>query len=134
MPSEPPPKPDTIPGSPGVPAEGQDERREFRRAVLDKQVLIDDDRVPQPLRARNVSGGGIAVDASVVLEVGSVVEVYFELPIGVAIEARAEVVRVDGGTMALRFLELAHDQEVALRSYCRLSGLHRLEVPIRHEE
>jgi len=117
-----------------VSAEGQDERREFRRAVLDKQVLIDHDRVPQPLRARNVSGGGIAVDASVVLEVGSVVEVYFELPIGVAIEARAEVVRVDGGTMALRFLELAHDQEVALRSYCRLSGLHRLEVPIRREE
>ncbi len=111
-----------------------DDRRAFRRAPLDKQVLIDDDRVSQPLRARNVSGGGIAVDASAVLELGSVVSLYFELPIGVAIETRAEVVRVDDGTMAFRFLELDHEQEVALRSFCKISGLHRIELPIRREE
>jgi hypothetical protein len=122
------------PGSPGVPPEGHDERRAFRRAALDKQVLIDDDRVSQPLRARNVSGGGIAVDAGVTLEIGSVVDVYFELPIGVAIEAKAEVVRVEDGTMAFRFVDLDHDQVVALRSFCRLSGLHRLELPIKQEK
>lgn len=122
------------PGSPGVPPDGQDERRAFRRAPLDKQVLIDDDRVSQPLRARNVSGGGIAVDAGVTLEVGSVVEVYFELPIGVAIEAKAEVIRVEDGTMAFRFVDLDHEKVVALRSFCRLSGLHRLELPIKQEK
>lgn len=109
------------------------ERRAFRRAPLDRPVLIDDDRVSQPIRAKNVSGGGIAIDAAVPLEIGAVVDVYFELPIGVAIESKAEVVRVDDGTIAFRFVDLDHEKVVALRSYCRLSGLHRIDVPVRRE-
>lgn len=118
---------------PMLPPPSEPERRQFRRAPLDKQVLVDDDRVPTPLHAKNVSGGGIAVEASVELEIGAVVEVYFELPIGVAVEARAEVVRVDDGTMAFRFVDLDPEKVLALRSFCRLSGLHRLDVPIRRE-
>jgi hypothetical protein len=131
-------EPPSSPGGSGPPTGGSltldSERRAYRRAPLDRQVLIDDDRVSQPVRARNVSGGGFAIDANVPLAIGSVVDVYFELPIGVAIEARAEVVRVEDGTMAFRFVELDHDKVVALRSFCRLSGLHRLEIPFQREE
>jgi hypothetical protein len=136
MPGDPPSSPG---GSSGPPTVGPfpsaaDDRRAFRRAPLDRQVLIDDDRVSQPVRAKNVSGGGIAIDGNVPLEIGSIVDLYFELPIGVAIEARAEVVRVEDGSMAFRFIELDRDKIVALRSFCRLSGLHRLEFPIQREE
>ena len=38
------------------------------------------------------------------------------------------------GTMAFRFIDLEHDKEVALRSFCRLSGLHKPELPITRED
>ena len=121
------------PKPPEAPADAREERRAFKRAPLDRPVLIDDDRVSQPIRAKNVSGGGIAIDAALELEIGSTVDVYFELPIGVAIEAKAEVVRIQEGTIAFRFVDLDHEKVVALRSFCKLSGLHRLDLPIRRE-
>lgn len=57
------------------------------------------------------------------LEVGTSVELYFELPGGIAVETNAEVVRCEGERLALRFVELEHDLVVALRAYCRRSGM-----------
>ncbi len=79
------------------------------------------------VRCRNVSLGGMAVDAPCDLPVGTPVEVYFELPTGVAVEARAEVVRQDGPVIALRFLDLTREEQLALRAHSRISGLHRLD-------
>ena len=103
------------------------ERRAYRRAPLDRPVLIDAASASQPARARDVSGGGISVSSGLSLTIGNIVEVYFELPIGFAVEARAEVIRTEDGTTARRFLDLDKEAVVALRSYCRISGLHRLE-------
>jgi hypothetical protein len=69
------------------------------------------------------------VQAELPLSVGAIVDVYFELPVGYAVETRAEVVRVDAQTLAFRFLELQREALVALRSFCRISGLHRLSIP-----
>lgn len=102
------------------------DRRAHRRAPLPAPVMIDTAAESRPFPARNVSGSGLAVAADMVLELGRIVDVYFELPIGVAIEAKAEVVRAADGVLGLRFLDLEHDEEVALRSYCRISGLHRV--------
>lgn len=104
------------------------ERRSHRRAALNRPVLLDAPAVPQPVAAVDVSGSGLSIAVDVPLEVGAIVEVYFELPIGYAVEARAEVVRQANGLTALRFIELGRESQLALRSFCRISGLHALEL------
>ena len=75
-------------------------------------------------RCENVSAGGVVLLTDAVLEVGTKVELYFELPSGIAIEANAEVVRRDGNRLAFKFIELDHELVVALRAFCRRSGMH----------
>ena len=82
------------------------DRRADRRAKLDRPVMIETEAASRP---------------------GETVEVYFELPIGYAIEAQAVVTRCEKNRVALRFLALSHEAEVALRSFCRISGLHRFD-------
>ncbi len=109
------------------------DRRSHRRAPLDRPVLVDVPSSSRPVRALDVSGSGLSLvtgDEDLDFELGSIVEVYFELPIGYAVEARAQVVRRDSGVTALRFLDLDREAEVALRSYCRISGLHQLELQV----
>lgn len=53
------------------------------------------------------------------MKVGETVEIYFELPSGVAIETRARVVRHEATHIALEFLELAPDARLALKAHCR---------------
>lgn len=77
----------------------------------------------------NLSAGGVALEADVPLEAQQTVSVYFELPsIGFAVDARAVVIRRDGRLVALCFVDLERETALALRSFCRLSGLHRLNV------
>ena len=61
---------------------------------------------------------GLGVELSTPLPIGMNVDVYFELPTGVAVEARAEVARWDGKTAGIHFCELSKDGSVALRAYC----------------
>lgn len=63
------------------------------------------------------------------LDVGTKVELYFELPSGVAVEANAELVRRDGNRLAFKFVELEHELVVALRAFCRRSGVHAAVRP-----
>ncbi|MBI3201104.1 MAG: PilZ domain-containing protein [Myxococcales bacterium] len=102
------------------------DRRADRRAKLDRPVLIDTEATSRPGRALDVSRGGLSIESELELAAGEVVQVYFELPIGVAVEARAVVTRCEKNHIALRFVELDHEAEIALRSFCRISGLHRL--------
>ena len=103
------------------------DRRADRRAKLDRPVLIDTEATSRPGRALDVSRGGLSIQSELELAPGEIVQVYFELPIGVAIEARAVVTRCEKNGIALRFVELDHEAEVALRSFCRISGLHRVK-------
>lgn len=100
------------------------ERRSHRRAGLAVPVMLDADSAWQKAECLDVSAGGVAVRSAVDLPLGTVLELYFELPSGVAVEARAEIVRRDGDRVALKFVSIEHELEVALRGFCRISGLH----------
>lgn len=81
------------------------------------------------MRSVDVSGGGLLVRLEAPLAVGERVTVYFELPIGFGIEALAEVQRCEGDRAALRFLGLPRESELAIRSFCRVSGLMTVVRP-----
>ena len=90
--------------------------------------MIETESSSERGRVLNVSGGGAAIETPVELEPGAYVSLYFELPIGYAVETRAQVLRREAGAVAVKFLELGREAEVALRSFCRISGLHRIKV------
>jgi len=102
------------------------DRRAFRRVKLERPVMLETEVESKPGKALNVSGCGIALETELSLDVGTEVGIYFELPIGYAVETRAAVVRRDGGIIALRFLDLPSETVLALRSFARISGLHRV--------
>src|SRR5512145_2318032 len=79
------------------------ERRVHRRANLDAPLLLDLGWTWRKVRCRDVSAGGVSVEAEG-LVVGAEVDVYVELPSRSAIETRALVVWVDGRASGLRFL------------------------------
>lgn len=85
--------------------------------------MVDSEAASRTARAKNVSGSGIALEGAD-LKIGALVELYFELPIGFAVETRARVVRRCDELVGLEFVELAREMQVALRSFCRISGLH----------
>jgi hypothetical protein len=95
------------------------DRREHFRAPLASPVLVDALSQWRRARCENVSVGGVAVAGAGTLPIGKTVEIYFELPSGVAVETHARVVRSQGEEVALCFLALDQDTELALRAHCR---------------
>lgn len=105
------------------------ERRTFRRATVGLPALVETESGSLSGRVVNVSPGGVAIEGDCDLRSGDTVSVYFELSaIGYAVEARALVLRRDGRLLALGFVDLDRETALALRSFCRLSGLHRLNL------
>jgi hypothetical protein len=98
------------------------DRRAFRRATLDRPVLVTSTRT-HTARTVNVSGGGLALRTTEDLSLGSRVSVYFELPIGFGVETDAEVIRREGDVFVVRFVEAPAQSVLAIRSFCRLSGI-----------
>ena len=107
------------------------DRRAHRRALLEAPVMLDAASAYRSVRLRNVSAGGLAVTVEETLPVGTELEIYFELPIGVAVEARAVIVRSAGLEIALRFVELDKRTLIALRSFCRVS--RQLSIAVASE-
>lgn len=99
------------------------ERRAHRRAPLDRPVLVETASRTSTGRALNVSGGGLALRVELDLAVGERVNVYFELPIGFGVQTDAEVLRREGALAVLRFVDTPREAELAIRSFCRISGL-----------
>jgi hypothetical protein len=104
---------DTIPPESGV----WPDRRAHRRVALDAPALIDARHSYATARCQNVSEGGLAVQLERPLAEGTRVELYFELPTGVAIEIEAEVVRSEGTELGLRFVAPGAAEHAALESY-----------------
>lgn len=107
---------------PHDPVPSSTDRRVHTRAPLQAPVLLDAQSAWQRARSENVSVGGVAVACDAPIPVGKTVEVYFELPCGIAVEATAEVVRSSGGMLGLKFKKLERSAALALRSHCRVSG------------
>lgn len=91
------------------------------RAPLSTPALIDAFAAYHRARCENVSVSGMALSCEAALPVGKTVEVYFELPSGVAVETKALVVRAGPSLVALRFVMLEPQAEVALRAHCHLA-------------
>lgn len=97
------------------------DRRIHGRAPLMLPVLIDTQRDWLRASSVDVSASGLAVGSVIPASVGALVELYFELPCGIAIEAKAKVVRVATDCTGLQFVDLARDAMVAIRAHCRMS-------------
>jgi len=107
---------------PHAPSLDSTDRRVHARAPLRAPVLVDALSAWQRARSENVSVGGVAVACDTPIPVGKTVEVYFELPNGIAVEATAEVVRSSGAVVGLRFKDLDRRAELALKSHCRAAS------------
>lgn len=114
---------------PGAPPS---ERRAFRRAALDRPVLVQGQGPTATARTVDLSGGGLALRLPAGhrgLAPEARVQLYFELPIGYAVETEGVVVRESAGLVAVRFVDTARESLAAIRSYCRLSGQHPTVQP-----
>lgn len=106
------------------------ERRAHRRARLDRPVLVETESRSGNARAVDVGASGIALRTELPLRERERVGIYFELPIGYAVETQAEVVRRDGDLVALRFVDPPREAVIAVRGFCRISGVMPvLQVP-----
>lgn len=86
-------------------------------------MLVDALSGWQRARCENVSVGGLSLVCEAPLEVGKRVEIYFELPSGVAIETQALVVRARDHAAAVCFVGLDGAAELALRAHCHAARL-----------
>jgi hypothetical protein len=94
-------------------------RRAHRRAALSAPVLIDSARSHHTGRCRDVSEGGLLVELETELPIGMPVDLYFELPTGIAIEAQGAVVTRSGkSVLGLRFDSLKAEDRLAVSAYC----------------
>ena len=93
-------------------------RRACRRAELHVPVLLDAESSYYTAQCCDVSQAGLGVETQANLAVGTSMEVYFELPTGSAIEARALVTRTAPNRVGLRFCEIGEESAAALREYC----------------
>jgi hypothetical protein len=93
-------------------------RRACRRAALHVPVLLDAESSYYTAQCCDVSQAGLGVETPASLEVGTMMDVYFELPTGSAVEARASVARIAPNRMGLRFQEIGAESAAALREYC----------------
>lgn len=107
------------------------ERRAFRRAPLDRPVLVETSQRTSTARSVNVSGGGLALRTELDIQPGERVSVYFELPIGYPVETGATVLRREGDIAVLRFVDGPAEAILAIRAFCRVSGLQPTFAPSR---
>ena len=99
------------------------DRRAYRRAAIDRPVLIETASRTITARGVDVSGGGLSLGTDHDLEIGERVSLYFELPIGVGVQTDGVVTRIEGKRAALRFVDCPREALLAVRSFCRVSGL-----------
>jgi hypothetical protein len=93
------------------------------RAPLTTPAMVDALAAYHNARCENVSVSGVALACGAMLAIGKRVEVYFELPSGVAVETEARVVRADSTSLALQFLTLDRQAELALRAHCHIARM-----------
>lgn len=116
------------------------DRRVHRRAPLGVPALVDLISMWQKARCTDVSAGGVALESCGSLPINAELDLYFELPTGVAVETRAVVVRCTENRAGLKFVQLCQEPRNAITSYCRTwqrvrvsSGTYPIAVPYRVE-
>lgn len=83
------------------------DRRRFPRVALEVPVLVDSLRSWETSETCDLSPGGVAIRSERDWGHGAVVDLYFELPGGFAIDARAQFLGAVDGLSRFRFVDLA---------------------------
>lgn len=99
------------------------DRRKAPRVPLGRPALVDAQTSWARAVVEDISEGGVAIRCESAFPVGRRVEVYFELPTGVAVEASARVVRSVAQQLALAFEQLDSRAALALRVHCQRRAL-----------
>jgi hypothetical protein len=102
------------------------ERRVHRRRIVDAPMWIVIRETRVPVTAVNVSVGGAAVHSPAKASVGTTIRLEVELAASISFTLDAEVVRVAGDVLGLRFLALGQH---ALESLLDASGISRDSEP-----
>jgi hypothetical protein len=102
------------------PAASGRERRVHRRRVIDAPMWIVVGETRVPVTALNVSVGGAAVRSTAKASVGTLIRLEVELAASISFTLDAEVVRITGDVLGLRFLALG---QRALESLLDASGV-----------
>ncbi len=79
------------------------DKRRHPRVRFSGPVLLDSQQKWTRALGRDVSAGGLSVDSDEQFDIGTELDVYFELPGGVAIETRGRVVRSNGPRLSVAF-------------------------------
>jgi hypothetical protein len=104
---------------PQRPAELVYDRRTSARIALEAPALVDAFHAWRKCSVKSVSSSGLCVDTDWQLPIGTHVDVYFEIPRAMAVEARAEVVRRGDRELAFRFVELPLEVAAEVERYVR---------------
>ena len=95
------------------------ERRSGQRVALDVPVLVDSLSRWDTCQCQDVSIGGFSMRSDSEWLNGAVVDIYFELPNGRAVETQARVVARSPGRTHLSFLSLGPVLRAAVASYVK---------------
>lgn len=104
------------------------ERRSGRRVALDVPVLVDSRSRWDTCQCQDVSVGGFSMRSQAEWSRGAVVDIYFELPNGRAVETQARVVARSPGRTHLSFVSLRPASRAAVASYVKARSTPAIRV------
>ena len=90
------------------------DRRRYTREPLEVPVLVDSLRAWETCQTSDISPGGIAIRSARDWGMGTIVELYFELPGGFAIDARGQFLGACDGLGRFRFTRLGKPARSAI--------------------
>ena len=90
------------------------DRRRYPREPLEVPVLIDSLRAWETCQTNDISIGGLAIHCERDWGMGTLVDLYFELPGGFAVEARGRFLGLCDGVGRFRFVALARPARSAI--------------------
>ncbi len=91
------------------------DRRRFPRVALEVPVLVDSLRSWEAAEINDISPGGVAIRSGRDWGTGALVDLYFELPGGFAVDARAEFLGATEGLGHFRFVDLGASARCAIK-------------------
>lgn len=91
------------------------DRRRYPRVALEVPVLVDSLRSWEAAETTDISPGGVAIRSGRDWGAGAMVDLYFELPGGFAVDARAQFLGATEGLGHFRFVDLAAAVRCAIK-------------------
>jgi len=91
------------------------DRRRYPRVALEVPVLVDSLRSWEAAETTDISPGGVAIRSERDWGTGAMVDLYFELPGGFAVDARAQFLGAREGLGHFRFVDLAAQARCAIK-------------------